>query len=300
MAAVALRRAQTSGTVAAGSRPGGLTHLARRFRRHQGAVAGLALLVLVVLLTATAPLIAPADPARMGVGPIFSPPGPNHWLGTDQFGRDVLSRLLFGGQISLRLGVLAVAIATVAGVLVGLAAGYYGSWTDLLLMRLIDVMLAFPGILLALSVLAILGPGLNNAMVAVGVGAIPSYARVVRGSVLSARAYVYVDAARVIGCSDWRIIFRHILPNVLAPIIVLATLGMASAIVTGSSLSFLGLGAQPPSPEWGAMLSDGRDHLRSAWWISTFPGLAIMLVVLAANVLGDGLRDALDPRLKIA
>jgi peptide/nickel transport system permease protein len=278
---------------------GQLRELVRRFRRNPGAVVGLVVLAVVVLVTIAAPLLAPADPNRMGAGPIFNRPGPPYWLGTDQFGRDILSRILFGGQISLRLGLLSVSIATVAGVLLGLVSGYYGAWIDLVLMRFIDILLAFPGILLALSVVAILGPGLNNAMVAVGVAAIPSYTRVVRGSVLSARASVYVDAARVVGCSDRRIMFRHILPNVLAPVIVLSTLGMATAIITGTSLSFLGLGAQPPSPEWGAMLSGGRDHLRSAWWISTFPGLAIMLVVLAMNVVGDGLRDALDPRLKV-
>jgi len=276
-----------------------LAELGRRFRRNPGAVVGLVVLAVVALMTIAAPLLAPADPNRMGAGPIFARPAPNYWLGTDQFGRDILSRILFGGQISLRLGLLSVSIATVAGVLLGLVSGYYGAWIDLILMRLVDILLAFPGILLALSVVAILGPGLNNAMVAVGIAAIPSYTRVVRGSVLSARASVYVDAARVIGCSDRRIMFRHILPNVLAPVIVLSTLGMASAIITGTGLSFLGLGAQPPSPEWGAMLSAGRDHLRSAWWISTFPGLAIMVVVLAMNVVGDGLRDALDPRLKV-
>jgi peptide/nickel transport system permease protein len=252
-----------------------------------------------VLATIAAPLLSPNDPSRMGAGPIFSPPGSGGLLGTDQFGRDMLSRILFGGQISLRLGLISVSIATVPGVVLGLLAGYYGAWVDLVLMRLIDVMLAFPGILLALSVVAILGPGLNNAMIAVGVAAMPSFTRVVRGSVLTARTTLYVDAARVIGASDRRIMFRHILPNVLAPVIVLATLGMASAIITGTSLSFLGLGAQPPSPEWGAMLSAGRDHLRSAWWISTLPGLAIMIVVFAMNLIGDGLRDALDPRLKV-
>lgn len=278
---------------------GRLVGLGRRFRRHPGALLGLSILVVAVALAVAAPWVAPADPIRMGAGPIFSPPSGRYWLGTDQFGRDISSRILYGGQISLRLGLLSVSIATVAGVLLGLVSGYYSGWIDLGLMRLVDVLLAFPGILLALSVVAILGPGLNNAMVAVGIAAIPSYTRVVRGSVLSARQNVYVDAARVIGCSDERIMLRHILPNVLAPVIVLSTLGMASAIITGTALSFLGLGAQPPSPEWGAMLSGGRDHLRSAWWISTFPGLAIMLVVLAMNVVGDGLRDALDPRLKV-
>lgn len=276
-----------------------LVDVGRRFLKHRGAVLGLIILTIIVLATVAAPVLAPADPNRMGAAPMFAPPGRGTVLGTDQFGRDLLSRILFGGQISLRLGLISVSIATVAGVLLGLIAGYYGTWIDLVLMRLVDIMMAFPGILLALSVVAILGPGLNNAMIAVGVAAIPSYTRVVRGSVLTARSTVYVEAARVIGASDGRIMFRHILPNVLAPVIVLATLGMASAIITGTSLSFLGLGAQPPSPEWGAMLSAGRDHLRSAWWISTLPGLAIMAVVFAMNLVGDGLRDALDPRLKV-
>jgi peptide/nickel transport system permease protein len=295
-------RAVELAPIPATARPRGrghLTELGRRFARNPGAVVGLIVLASVVLATAAASLLAPTDPNRMGAGPIFSPPSRGYLLGTDQFGRDILSRILYGGQISLRLGLLSVSIATLAGVLLGLVSGYYGAWSDLILMRLIDILLAFPGILLALSVLAILGPGLNNAMVAVGIAAIPSYTRVVRGSVLSAKETVYVDAARVVGCSDQRIMFHHILPNVFAPVIVLSTLGMASAIITGTSLSFLGLGAQPPSPEWGAMLSGGRDHLRSAWWISTFPGLAIMAVVLAMNVVGDGLRDALDPRLKV-
>ena len=184
------------------------------------------------------------------------------------------------------------------GATLGLLAGFYGRWLDLVVMRTIDLLLAFPNVLLALVIIAILGPSIFNLMIAVGISATPGYARLVRGSVLSAKENVYVEAAVAVGCSDGLIIWRHILPNVLAPIIILATLGMAGAILTGAALSFLGLGVQPPTPEWGTMLADGRNYLRKAWWITTFPGLAIMITVLAINMLGDGLRDALDPRLK--
>jgi peptide/nickel transport system permease protein len=208
-------------------------------------------------------------------------------------------RIIHGTKYSFQLGFISVGIAAFFGVILGLIAGYYGAWADSILMRLIDIMLAFPGILMALVVVAVLGPSLNNAMIAVGVSAIPSYTRLVRGSILAAKSYVYVEAARAVGCRDFRIVMRHLLPNIVAPIIVFSTLGIALAIITGSSLSFLGLGAQPPTPEWGAMLSTGRDYLRRQPWISTFPGLAIMVTVLAINLLGDGLRDALDPRMKM-
>jgi len=191
-----------------------------------------------------------------------------------------------------------VTISVVIGVNMGLAAGYYGGLADALTMRLIDVMLAFPGILLALAIIAVLGPGLFNVMIAVGVSAVPTYARVVRGAVLSVKENAYVEASRVVGCKPAHILFRHILPNVTAPIIVMATLRVGGAIITGAALSFLGLGAQPPTPEWGAILSEGRNYIRVAWWITTFPGLAIMVTVLSMNLLGDGLRDALDPRLR--
>jgi peptide/nickel transport system permease protein len=204
-----------------------------------------------------------------------------------------------GARVSLVVGPIAVGIALVPGITIGLLAGYYGRWVDGLLMRVVDVMLAFPGILLALGIVAVLGPSLSSLMVAVGISSIPTYARLTRGSVLAARQNLYVDAARVVGVSDAGILLRHILPNVVAPIIVVATLGVGSAILVAATLSFLGLGSQPPTPEWGRMLSEGRQYLREQWWIATFPGLAIALTVLALNMLGDGLRDALDPKLRV-
>ncbi|HEU5300116.1 MAG TPA: ABC transporter permease [bacterium] len=271
---------------------------ARRLRRNRGAIAGLYLLIAMVGVAAFADALAPYDPVKITPDGALLPPGRAHLLGTDTLGRDVLSRLLHGGQLSLRVGLVAVSIAAIGGTFLGLVAGYYGRWPDLLIMRFIDLLLAFPSVLLALAIIAILGPSLLNLMIAVGISATPGYARLVRGLVLSARENVYVEAAVAVGCSDGLVLRRHILPNVLAPVIVLATLGMAGAILTGASLSFLGLGVQPPTPEWGVMLSDGRNYLRRAWWITTFPGLAIMLTVLAINMLGDGLRDALDPRLR--
>jgi peptide/nickel transport system permease protein len=253
----------------------------------------------LVLVAVAAPWIAPHDPIRMAPDDILLPPGGTYALGSDQYGRDVLSRILLGAPISLTLGLVSVGIAASIGTCLGLAAGYWGGLTDRIVMRCIDVMMAFPGILLALAVVAVLGPGLYNVMIAVGIGGIPGYVRMVRGSVLAARGNLYVEAARALGAEDVRIMRRHVLPNVVAPIIVLATLGLGTAIVSGAALSYLGLGAQPPTPEWGSMLSTGRDYLRGQWWISTFPGLAIMLTVMAVNLFGDGLRDALDPRLGV-
>jgi peptide/nickel transport system permease protein len=269
-----------------------------RLARNRVALGAGLFFLLVVLLAVAAPLLAPYDPIKVSPSESLQPPSPRHPFGTDQLGRDILSRVLYGAQLSLRIGLISVGIASVCGIVLGLLAGFHGNWVSGLILRLMDVLLAFPGILLALGIVAILGPSLTNLMIAVGISNIPHYTRVVRANVLSIRTSVFVEAARVIGCRDGRIMFVHILPNVVASLIVLATLGVASAILTGAGLSFLGLGVQPPSPEWGAMLSSGRDHLRNSWWITTFPGLAIMLTVLAINLLGDGLRDALDPRLK--
>ena len=271
----------------------------RRFRRSKAAVVGLVLLVLLVLMAIFAQAIAPSDPTAVNpVNALYSPGFP-YLFGTDQYGRDVLSRVIFGSRISLVIGLISVGIAAAFGVTIGLISGYYSRWVDSVLMRLVDIMLAFPGILLALAIVSILGPSITNLMVAVGISSIPVYARLTRGSVLSAREALYVDAARATGVPNRLILWRHLLPNVVTPIIVAATLGVGAAILVAASLSFLGLGAQPPTPEWGRMLSDGRAYLEYQWWISTFPGLAIMVTVLATNMFGDGLRDSLDPRLKV-
>lgn len=270
----------------------------QRLVRNRGAIAGAAVLLVLVVLALSADVVVPYDPTEIIAGDRLRSPELAHPFGTDAFGRDVLVRIIHGSRISLQLGIISVAIGAGLGVTIGLVSGYYSGWTDRIIMRGIDVMLAFPGILLALVIVAILGPDLNNAMIAVGLAAMPHYTRVVRGSVLAARELQYVEAARIVGCRDRVLMFRHILPNVLGPVIVLATLGVASAIIAGAALSFLGLGAKPPTPEWGAMLSEGRAYLRAAPWITTFPGAAIMVTVLAINLLGDGLRDALDPRMR--
>lgn len=269
-----------------------------RVLRNKSAMLGLSILLLLILVALFAPVIAPYDPVLIDPSQALQSPSRAHLFGTDQFGRDVFSRVVAGTPLSLSVGLISVGIAIVVGVVVGLLSGYYGGWVDSTLMRIIDIMLAFPGILLALTIISMLGPSLTNLMIAVGISSIPTYARLTRGSVLSAREEVYVSAARAIGVADRRILARHILPNVVAPIIVTATLGVGAAILWAAALSFLGLGSQPPTPEWGRMLSEGRQYLRDHWWISTFPGLAIMVTVLSMNILGDGLRDVLDPRLK--
>jgi len=269
-----------------------------RIRRNPGALAGLIVLVAIVLCAIFAPVIAPDDPIAQDTQAIRQHPSWSHPFGTDNFGRDIFSRVIYGGRHSLPVGLIAVGIAGVVGVVTGLIAGYYGRWIDTITMRVVDMMLAFPGILFAMSIVAILGTSLFNLMLAVGISSIPEYTRVVRGSVLSTREMEYIIAARVSGANGRRVMLRHILPNILPPIIVLATLGIAGAIILGSTLSFLGLGIQPPTPEWGNMMSDGRTMMRHYWWVSFFPGLAIMLTVLSINLLGDGLRDALDPRLR--
>ncbi len=285
---------------AAARAPGGAWGRALpRMRRHRGAVVGIAVVAALALVAVSQNIVAPQNPIRIDIVSALRAPDPAHWMGTDQYGRDVYSRVVHGTSISLLVGFISVGIAATTGTAVGLVAGYYGGRTDGILMRLIDVMLAFPGILLALAIVSVLGPSLRNLMIAVGISNIPYYARLVRGSVLVAKEQLYVEAARVIGVPIRTILVRHILPNVVAPIIVAGTLGMGGAILAAAALSFIGLGSQPPAPEWGRMLSEGRDYLRDAWWISTFPGLAIMLTVLGVNMLGDGLRDVLDPRLRI-
>src|SRR6266550_5031139 len=270
----------------------------RAWLRNRGATLGAVVLIVLVVVAIAAPLVAGYDPIEQNLRARLEPPGPAHPMGTDNLGRDIFSRVIYGARISLRIGFISIGIASLAGLALGLPAGYYGGRIESIIMRLMDVMLAFPGILLALIVISLLGSSLTNVMIAVGVGGIPPFTRLVRGSVLSTRGNVYVEAARVVGCRDVRIVLRHILPNMLAPLIVFATLGVASAILSGAALSFLGLGVQPPAPEWGLMLADGRGYLRGYWWMATFPGLAIMLATLAINMLGDGLRDVMDPRLR--
>jgi peptide/nickel transport system permease protein len=270
----------------------------RQFVRNRSAVVGLVILVAMVLAALFAPYLTPYDPIETNFRARYLPPSMEHPMGTDRVGRDVATRILFGARISLRVGLIAVAIAVVFGTAIGLVSGYYRGWLDEVLMRFIDVVMAMPSILLAIAIVFALGPNLFNVMIAIGIATLPNYARVVRSSVLSARENVYVESARASGMGDLGIIIKHIFPNVLAPILVLATLGLGTAILSVAALSFLGLGAAPPTPEWGVLISDGRDSIGSAWWISTFPGLAIMVVVLAVNLVGDGLRDALDPRMR--
>jgi peptide/nickel transport system permease protein len=267
--------------------------------RQRGAVVGLVILGGLALMALGAPGLSPRDPIKTAARDALQPPGPRFVLGSDQFGRDVASRVLHGARVSLTVGLISVSIAVALGAPLGLVSGYYGGRLDGLIMRVMDVLLAFPGILLALAIVSVLTPGLTNVMIAVGLSAVPTYARLVRASVLSARENLYVEAARALGGRDLGILARYILPNVVAPLIVTATLGLGTAILSAAALGFLGLGSQPPQPEWGRMLSEGRDYLREAWWISTFPGLGIMLTVLAMNLLGDGLRDVLDPRLQV-
>jgi peptide/nickel transport system permease protein len=272
----------------------------RRLRRNRLAMVCAGFLVLVVAIAIVVPLLVAIDPYQQNLRDALQPPTiGGHVLGTDQFGRDVLLRLVDGARVSLSVGLIAVCIAVVCGGGLGLLSGYFGGRLDSTIMRLVDVKLAFPGILAALVIVTVLGGGLDKAMIAVGIGALPRYARIVRASVLSSKHEVFVEAARSLGASDRRIMFGHILPHVLGPVITLATLGLATAILATASLSFVGRGAQPPTAEWGLMLSESRKYLRIAWWLAVFPGVSIMLTVLAINVLGDAIRDALDPRLSI-
>jgi ABC-type dipeptide/oligopeptide/nickel transport system permease subunit len=261
-------------------------------------VVGGIVLTIIILVAIFAPLLAPEDPITQDYTRVLAPPSSSYPFGTDQFGRDILSRIIIGSRQSLAVAAIAIAIAASVGTLLGLLSGFFGGWIDTIIQRVIDVLLAFPGILFAMAVVAILGPGLRNAMIAVGISLIPSYARMVRGSVLSQKENAFVEAARLCGAGNTRILARHILPNVLGPIMVLVTISIAWAILIGASLSFLGLGAQLPEPEWGLDLSMAREYLREAWWMTTFPGLAIMLTVVSVNLIGEGLRDALDPRTR--
>ncbi len=269
-----------------------------RLLRNPVAMAGGAVVILLVLVAISAPYVAPYDPIQQDLASSLARPSMRHLAGTDIQGRDIFSRIVYGTRISLRIGFLGMMLGCVVGVILGLVAGYYSGWADTIIMRLMDVQLAFPGLLVAICIIAIIGPGLENVIVAVGIFSVPLFARVTRGQVLSLKEQDFIVAARMMGAQDGRIMLNHLLPNAVAPLLVLCTLRIATAILTAASLSFLGLGAQPPIPEWGAMLSDGRAYLAIAPHVATTPGLAILITVLAFNLLGDGLRDALDPRLK--
>ena len=269
---------------------------ARRFWRNANARIGFVLIILFVLIAVFSPKIAPEGIDQENLPGRLRPPSPAHLIGTDELGRDVFSRVLHGARISMTVGFVAVAGALTTGALLGITAGYLGGSTDGLIMRLMDVMLAFPSVILAIGIVAVRGPGLNNTILAVSVVNIPIYARVARASTLSIKEHEYVMAARAVGASSWRILLRAILPNAASPLVVQATLGVAAAILDAAALGFLGLGAQPPTPEWGAMLSDSYKYLLTAFWAALAPGVAIALVVLSFNLAGDGLHDALDPR----
>ncbi len=268
----------------------------RRFSRAPGAVAGAAVIAAIVLLALFAPLIAPHDPLAQNVGLGARPPMAGHPFGTDKLGRDVFARILFGARISIRIGFVAVGLAITAGTLIGMVAGYAGRRVEAILMGAMDVMLAFPSIILAIGITTILGPNIVNLMIAVGIVAVPVYARLARSSVLAVKEHEYVEAARALGAGTAAILARHVLPNILAPLLVQATLGIATAELEAAGLSYLGLGARPPMPEWGAMLNDARDYWLAAPWALIFPGVSITVLVLGFNLLGDGLRDALDPK----
>ncbi|MEK4484429.1 ABC transporter permease subunit [Psychrobacillus sp. FSL H8-0484] len=266
--------------------------------KNKAAVVGGVIILLYISLTFLAPILAPYDPYEINLQDKLQSPSLAHWMGTDDKGRDILSRILYGSRLSLGVGFSSVAFGAFFGIVLGLIAGYYGKWVDTIISRCLDVMLAFPGILLALAIISALGPSLINVTIAVGVFSIPLFARIVRGSTMEVKKLEYIDAIRTLGANDFIIIFRHILPNILSPIIVQGSLRLATAILSAAGLSFLGLGAQPPSPEWGAMLSSGRDFIFSAPYMAIFPGLMIAILVLGFNLFGDGLRDALDPRSK--
>ena len=270
----------------------------RLLRHNRLAMTGVVIIIVLVFLTLFGPALSRYDPVAIDMAARLQPPSLEHLFGTDDFGRDVLSRVLSGAAVSLRVGIIAVGISLTVGTLAGAISGYYGGLLDEGIMRFMDVLFAFPAILLAIAILAALGPGVGNAMIAIGIVYTPIFARITRGSVLTVREEVYIEAARATGCGDGRIMARHVMPNVTAPIIVETTLSLAFAILAEAALSFLGLGTQPPDPSWGRMLAESRAYILDAPWLGIFPGLAIMFTVMGFNFLGDGLRDALDPRLK--
>jgi peptide/nickel transport system permease protein len=268
------------------------------WRRSPLTVAGLILVAVLAITALFAPMLAPVDPLKQTLSSRLKPPSAEHWMGTDQLGRDVFSRMIYGARISLLIGFVVVGLAASVGIFVGLVAGYTGGWLDEGLMRITDVFFAFPALILAMAISGALGPSLTNAMIAIAIVSWPVYARLVRGQVLTLRQLEYVDASRSLGASSGRIIWRHILPNSLSPLLVQASFDMGAAILAAAGLSFIGFGTQPPTPEWGIMVSDGRNYIATHSWLSLYPGLAILLTVAAFNLIGDGLRDALDPRLR--
>ncbi|MBI4277607.1 MAG: ABC transporter permease [Armatimonadetes bacterium] len=273
--------------------------LLRRLARHRTAMAGLVILAVMLAGGLVGPHLIARSPVEVDFNRVLQPPSRQHVFGTDNLGRDLFTRILYGTRVSFFIGVLAVVLSMALGVPVGLFSGYYGGRPDQFIQRMTDILLAFPGILLALTLISVLGIGIENVIVSVGVGAVPVYVRLVRGTVLTIRELDYVEAARAIGMSDRRIILRHVLPNALPPIIVQSTLQVGTAILLAAGLGFLGLGVQPPTPEWGTMIGEGQTYIFSSWYLEAFPGLATFLAVMAFNLLGDGLRDALDPRLTI-
>jgi len=277
---------------------GQFKEILRRFAKNKAALLGFSVILILTLCSLFPSVIAPYGYDDQQLSQRFLSPSGQHLFGTDEFGRDIFSRVVYGCRISLAIGLVSVSISCVLGIILGCIAGYYGSLVDNILMRIVDIMLAIPNILLALSIVAALGTGFFNLMLAIGIGAVPGYARIVRASILSVKEQEFIEAARATGASDWRIIMQHILPNCMAPIIVQATMSIANAVLSAAALSFIGLGISPPTPEWGAMLSSGRSFIRDYWFVVTFPGMAIMITVFAFNLFGDGLRDALDPRLK--
>jgi peptide/nickel transport system permease protein len=268
------------------------------FKRNRMALTGLTLVLALFVVAIFAHWLAPYDPNQIDLKQVLMPPSQAHLLGTDTLGRDVLSRIIYGSRISLLVGFVAVGLATLIGLVVGALAGYYGGWVDAALMRLVDLMLCFPTFFLILAVIAVLEPSIWNIMAVIGLTSWMGVARLVRAEFLSLREREFVTAARALGASDVRLAFRHMLPNALAPVMVSATLGVAGAILTESALSFLGLGVQPPTPSWGNILTAGKDNIEIAWWLSVFPGLAILITVMSYNLLGEGIREAIDPRLK--
>lgn len=270
----------------------------RNFRKSKVAVAGMVIILFFVLLAIFGPFIAKEGINQQMPADRLQPPSAEYWLGTDDFGRDILSRIIHGARISLSVGFLSVIASVVVGSFLGIIAGYYGRWTDTIISRIFDIMLAFPSILLAIAIVSVLGPGLENALIAIAIINVPNFGRLIRSKVLSIKEDEYIMAAKAIGMKDARILFSHILPNSMAPVIVQGTLAIATAILEAAALGFLGLGAQAPQPEWGKMLADSKSYLQSAPWTMIFPGLSIMLTVLGFNLMGDGLRDALDPKMK--